>query len=184
MNLRLFLQKMKGGETSPDRKPFSEIAWSWLGAFFGIYLAATAGSMVGADLLSRLFLVGSFGASAVLLYGAPQADFSQPRNLLGGHILSAIIGVSVNAFLPFDMALLGALAVSLSILVMHLTRTLHPPGGATALIAVIGGTNITDMGYSFVGAPIATGAVVLLLVALLLNNLSNNPKRQYPKYWL
>ena len=55
MNLRLFLQKMKGGETSPDRKPFSEIAWSWLGAFFGIYLAATAGSMVGADLLSRLF---------------------------------------------------------------------------------------------------------------------------------
>jgi CBS-domain-containing membrane protein len=82
------------------------------------------------------------------------------------------------------MALLGALAVSLSILVMHLTRTLHPPGGATALIAVIGGTNITDMGYSFVGAPIATGAVVLLLVALLLNNLSNNPKRQYPKYWL
>jgi len=75
---------MQGGETSPDRKPFSEIAWSWLGAFFGIYLAATAGSMVGADLLSGLFLVGSFGASAVLLYGAPQADFPNRAMCWGG----------------------------------------------------------------------------------------------------
>jgi CBS domain-containing membrane protein len=128
--------------------------------------------------------VGSFGASAVLIYGAPQAEFSQPRNLLGGHILSAIIGVSVYKYLPLDVALLGALAVSFSIVVMHFTRTLHPPGGATALIAVIGSAEVQNTGYLFVISPIGTGAIIMLIVALVINNLSSNPKRHYPKYWL
>ena len=128
--------------------------------------------------------MASFGASAVLIYGVPQAELSQPRNLLGGHLISALIGVTVYKFLPFEVSLLCALAVSLSIFAMHLTRTLHPPGGATALIAVTGGAEIHDAGYLFVVFPIFTGSLLLLLVALFINNLSGDLKRHYPKYWL
>jgi CBS-domain-containing membrane protein len=182
--IKHYLQRMRGGETCPPRKPFSKIAWSWLGAFIGIYLVSTLSRHTYSELLSSLFLVGSFGASAVLIYGAPQAEFAQPRNLIGGHIISATIGVTVYKYMPFDLALLGALAVSLSLVAMHFTRTLHPPGGATALIAVIGTAEIRDMGYMFVISPIGLGAIILLLVALVINNLSNNPKRHYPQYWL
>ncbi len=181
--LKVFFKKMQGGGASPARKPFTKILWSWLGAFVGIYLIAILSKLSQVDVLNSLFLVGSFGASAVLLYGAPEADFSQPRNFLGGHIISALIGVSSFKFLPFDVALLGALAVSLSIVAMHFTRTLHPPGGATALIAVIGSSEVHNMGYMFIFTPIATGAVILLLIALIINNLSKNPNRHYPKYW-
>lgn len=174
---------MKGGEKAPPRKPFSKIAWSWLGAFIGIYLVAIMSRLTHADLLNSMYLVGSFGASAVLIYGAPQAEFSQPRNLVGGHILSALIGVSIYKYLSLDIAILGALAVSLSIVVMHFTRTLHPPGGATALIAVIGSSQVHTTGYMFVLTPIATGVFILLFVALLVNNISSNPKRHYPLYW-
>ena len=76
-----------------------------------------------------------------------------------------------------------ALAVSVSIAVMHLTRTLHPPGGATALIAVIGGDSIQQLGYYYVISPVLLGASIMLLVGLLVNNLSRNPKRHYPVYW-
>jgi CBS-domain-containing membrane protein len=182
--LRTFFQKMKGGETSPPRKPFSKIAWSWLGAFLGIYIVSTLNRLTHNDLLDSLFLVGSFGASAVLIYGSPQAEFAQPRNLIGGHIISAFIGITVYKFLPFDIAVLGALAVSLSIVAMHFTRTLHPPGGATALIAVIGSAEVHNLGYLYVVTPIGLGAFIMLIIALLVNNLSSNPKRHYPQYWL
>ena len=175
---------MRGCETCPPRKPFTKIAWSWLGAFIGIYLVATLSRLTHVDLLDSLFLVGSFGASAVLIHGTPQAEFSQPRNLLGGHIISAAIGVSVYKYLPFDLELLGALAVSISIVAMHFTRTLHPPGGATALIAVIGSSEVQNIGFWYVLSPIATGAMIMLAVALVINNLSGNPKRHYPRYWL
>jgi len=181
--IRVFLKKMKGGETCPPRKPFSKIAWSWLGAFIGIYLVSILSRLTHSDLLDSLYLVASFGASAVLVYGAPQAEFSQPRNLLGGHIISAAIGVTVYKYLALDVALLGALAVSFSIVAMHFTSTIHPPGGATALIAVIGSAQVHSTGYQFVLTPIALGAFVLLIVALVVNNLSRDPKRHYPRYW-
>ena len=181
--IREFFQRMKGGEIAPSRKPFSKIAWSWLGAFVGIYLVSVVSKLTDIDLLHSMFIVGSFGASAVLIYGAPQAEFSQPKNLLGGHIISAFIGVSLYRYVPFDVDILGALAVSLSIVAMHFTTTLHPPGGATALIAVISSAQVHSLGYLFVVTPIATGAIILLFVALVVNNLSSNPKRHYPRYW-
>jgi CBS-domain-containing membrane protein len=81
--IKQFFLRMQSGDSVPARKPFSEIALSWLGAFIGIYLVSTISSITGFDLLSSLFVVGSFGASAVLIYGAPQAEFSQPRILPG-----------------------------------------------------------------------------------------------------
>jgi CBS-domain-containing membrane protein len=73
------------------------------------------------------------------------------------------------------------MAVSTAIAVMHMTKTLHPPGGATALIAVIGGDSVHSMGYFYVFIPVGLGAVILLGVALLVNNVAKN--RQYPEFW-
>jgi CBS-domain-containing membrane protein len=86
--------------------------------------------------------------------------------------------------LPFDVTLLAALAVSVSIFAMHFTRTLHPPGGATALIAVTGGAEIHHAGYIFVVFSILGGTLRLLIVALFINNLSGNLKLHYPKHWI
>ncbi|MCQ8877034.1 HPP family protein [Pseudoalteromonas shioyasakiensis] len=181
--MRLFLSRMSATSQCPPRKPMSKIMWSLLGSFLGIYLVALIGKTLQFDALTNLFLIGSLGATAVLIYGAPLAEFSQPRNLVGGHLFSAMVGVTVAKFLTADLMLASALAVSLSIAVMHLTRTLHPPGGATALIAVIGGESIHQLGYYYVISPVLFGSLIMLLVGLLVNNLSRNPKRHYPVYW-
>ena len=178
-----FLAKMKGGDTCPPVIPIRNIIWSWLGSFIGIYLVSILSRFTRFDVLDSMFLIGSFGASAVLIYGAPHVEYAQPRNLVGGHIISAAIGVSLYQYLPLDIALLSALAVSASIVVMHFTRTLHPPGGATALIAVIGSDEVHQAGYQFVFMPVAIGVIIMLFIALLINNLSGNPKRHYPKFW-
>lgn len=77
-----------------------------------------------------------------------------------------------------------ALAVSLAIALMYLTRTLHPPGGATALIAVIGGEHVHQLGFLYALMPVFLGSLLLLIVALVVNNLSTDPKRHYPVYWI
>lgn len=182
--MKFYLKRMRGGHQSPPRKPFIKIVWSWLGAFLGIYLIAAMGNWLSIE--NQIFAIGSFGASAVLIYGAPLAEFSQPRNLMGGHIISAIVGVTVFHFLsPYiSLPVTSALAVSLAIVAMHFTATLHPPGGATALIAVIGGARVHSLGYLYVLMPVGVGAFFMLIVALLVNNLSTNPKRHYPRYWI
>lgn len=174
---------MRGCEKSPPRKPFSKIGWSWLGSFIGIYSISLLNELLKLSGEDTLFLIGSFGASAVLIYGAPMVEYAQPRNLVGGHILSALVGITVYKLMPADIALAGAIAVSLSIVAMHLSRTLHPPGGATALIAVIGSSKIHDLGYLYVLTPVLSGVMIMLLVAVLVNNLSTNPKRHYPRRW-
>ncbi len=174
---------MKATGTCPPRKPVSKIIWSWIGAFLGIFLVSIIGQCLTLTSVDSLFLIGSFGASAVLVYGAPIADFSQPRNLVGGHLVSAIVGVTVFVLLGDDTILAGPMAVSLAIVAMHFTRTLHPPGGATALIAVIGGDNIHSLGYTYVLSPVFLGSMIMLFVALFVNNMSTNPKRHYPVYW-
>lgn len=174
---------MRGGGVSPPRKPLREITLSFIGAFLGIYLISVINQFMKIETLDHIYLIGSFGASAVLLYGAPQAEFSQPRNLIGGNIISAIIGVAIFQYLPFNIAILGSLAVSLSIVAMHLTRTLHPPGGATALIAIIGTEQIHNLGFMYAISPILLGAMILLFVALIFNNLSRNHQKHYPRYW-
>jgi CBS-domain-containing membrane protein len=176
-----YFQKMKGSTSSPPAPGLQEIAWSWLGAFLGI--AAVAGShyawLEQGDLL---LIVGSFGASAVLIYGAIKSPLAQPRNLVGGHVLSAVVGVFCYQMFHGEMWLAASLAVATAIAVMHATKTLHPPGGATALIAVIGGDKVHALGYFYVLMPVALGAVIMLVIALLVNNIPKT--RRYPEFWL
>lgn len=156
---------------------FKEQFWSFLGAFFGIGIIAFFQSQFLLE-LENILLIGSFGASSVLVYGAIQSPLAQPRNLIGGQVLSAIIGVSIFKLVPEIIWLAAPLAVSLSIIAMQMTRTLHPPGGATALIAVIGTENIQSLGYTYVFVPVLVGTLILLLTALFFNNLTAN--REYP----
>jgi CBS-domain-containing membrane protein len=130
----------------------------------------------------KTLLIGSFGATAVLLYAAIKSPLAQPRNLVGGHIISGLVGVACQHIFGDVSWLAASMAVSLAIVAMLATKTLHPPGGATALIAVIGGTKIHNLGYLYAFFPVGTGAIILLVVALIVNNLSKN--RKYPEYWL
>lgn len=163
----------------PVRAPaLYEVFLSWLGAFLGIGLVGVLANWWAQP--AALMLIGSYGASAVLIYGAPRSPFSQPRNLLGGHLFSAVIGVASFKLFPANPVLAAAVGVATAIAVMQLTRTIHPPGGATALIAVLGPQAVHDVGW-FYPVPVMIGALILLVVALTTNNLPG--QRPYPEQW-
>jgi CBS-domain-containing membrane protein len=176
-----YLTKMTGVTKSPPRVSLSEIGWSWLGGFLGIAFVSFINYRI-LDETGLLLMVGSFGASAVLIYGAVKSPLAQPRNVLGGHIISALVGVASCQLFHDKPWLAAAIAVSVAIAAMHGTKTLHPPGGATALIAVIGDKRIHELGYGYALIPVGTGALIMLIVALLVNNIPKN--RRYPEYWL
>ncbi|NCC05711.1 MAG: HPP family protein [Proteobacteria bacterium] len=175
-----YFKKMRGTTQSPPRVAAMEVLWSWVGAVIGIALVGLIHAKM-VDQTGQALLIGSFGATAVLVYGAIRSPLAQPRNVLGGHVLSAIIGVCAQQVLGETPWLAAAVAVATAIAAMHLTKTLHPPGGATALIAVIGGDSVHSLGYMYALVPAGLGAVVLLLVALVVNNIPKG--RRYPEFW-
>lgn len=179
--IRAYIDKFRGGKRVPPRAPSLEILWSAIGAFLGIIAVYEIGHFQEFPIEDSLFLVGSFGASAILIYGVPKSPYAQPRNLVLGHVLSALTGVTCALLLSEFPALSAALAVSLALTCMHVTNSIHPPGGATALIAVIGSEHIHQMYYWYVLTPILSGALIMLVVALVVNNLS--PYRRYPEFW-
>lgn len=158
---------------------YKEHFWSFIGSFVGIGILSYLESIrfSGSDIV---FLIGSFGASSVLVYGIIQSPFSQPRNLIGGHVISAIIGVTIQKLVPDIVWISAPLAVSLSIIFMQITKTLHPPGGATALIAVTGSAQIKDLGYMYVLSPVLDGVLILFVTALIFNNMTSS--RTYPSH--
>ncbi len=122
-------------------------------------------------------LVASIGASAVLLFAIPHSPLTQPWPLVGGTLISAFIGVACASFIP-DQWLAGAVAVALSIFIMHATHSLHPPGGAITLLVVLGGESIRAQGYWFVLMPVGLNVLLLLVMGLVINNLL--PGHRYP----
>lgn len=127
--------------------------------------------------MGLVVLVASIGASAVLLFAIPHSPLTQPWPLVGGTLISAFIGVTCANFIP-DHWLAGAVAVALSIFVMHATHSLHPPGGAITLLVVLGGESIRAQGYWFVLMPVGLNVLLLLVMALVINNLL--PGHRYP----
>jgi len=158
---------------------FKDHFWSFLGAFFGIGLIAFLQSQQISE-IENVFLIGSFGASSVLVYGAVNSPLAQPRNLIGGHVLSALVGVTVYKLCPDILWLNASLAVAFSIVVMQITKTMHPPGGATALIAILPSEKIQALGYWYALSPVLSGAIILLIVALIFNNIPKG--RKYPHH--
>jgi CBS-domain-containing membrane protein len=146
-----------------------------LAGILGIFLVSE--TLFGREV--AVAIVPSMGASAVLLFAAPHAPFSQPWNLVVGHLLSSVIGVACWLLIP-QIALAASAAVGLAIGAMYLSRSLHPPGGATALAAVIGSGELHGLGFGYVLQPILLNVVVILLVAILFNGLFR--WRRYPAH--
>jgi len=134
-------------------------------------------SSIATGLQGAMAILPSMGASAVLLFAAPHGTLSQPWPLFGGHFLSAIIGVTCAALIG-NIYLSAAIAVGLAIGVMHLCRCIHPPGGATALAAVIGGESIRSLGYSFLLSPTLINCAIIFTTAMIFNNVF--AWRRYP----
>ena len=122
-------------------------------------------------------LIASMGASAVLLFAAPHGQLSQPWPVIAGHGVSALIGVVCYQSIP-QLSLAAACAVGLSIGVMHQLKCIHPPGGATALTAVIGGSAVHELGFDFVLYPVLSNAIAIVLLAVVIN--SAFKWRRYP----
>ncbi len=176
-----YFLKMRGHKRTKTPINFSEIFWSWIGSFIGVGVV----SLFFLDMVNqvdKMMLIGSFGASAVLLFAVSNSPLAQPRNVLGGFLVSAFIGVTAYKLFSNDLWLASALAVSTSIVIMQLLQILHPPGGATALIAIIGSDDIHSLGYNYVLLPVGMGASILLCIAVVVNNIPRN--RNYPLYWI
>ena len=124
--------------------------------------------------------VASMGASAVLLFAAPHGALSQPWPVVGGHMVSAFVGVTCAQWIAEPM-LAASAAVAISIGLMYGMRCLHPPGGATALFAVLGGKPILVLGYDYLFVPVLLNVTVLLIVAVLFNY--PFAWRRYPQSW-
>jgi len=144
-------------------------------AFLAILLTAILSSSFGQSVTP--LLIAPMGASAVLLFAAPHAPMAQPWSFIGGHLVSAVIGVACAKFIP-NLYFAAAVAAALAIFAMHVLRCLHPPGGATALVAVIGGVQVHALGYGFVLMPVGLNVMVMFVLALTLNNML--PGRRYP----
>ena len=121
------------------------------GGFCGI-LGVVFVSSILLDATGAAMIIASMGASAVLLFAVPHSALAQPWNVIGGHLISAIIGIVCARFIP-EILLAAALSVGFAIAAMHYLRCIHPPGGATALSAVIGGPVVHAMGYGYALQP-------------------------------
>jgi CBS-domain-containing membrane protein len=154
------------------REKLISIAGGFLGIFF-VFMSSQW--LLGPEM--SVMIVPSMGASAVLLFAAPQAPFSQPWNVIGGHAISAVIGVACWQWIP-NLVIASSISVGLAIGAMYFTRCIHPPGGATALAAVIGSDELHQLGFAYEFKPVLLNAVTILLVAIVFNNLFK--WRRYP----
>jgi len=159
------LRALLGIETRPASH--HERWLSMAGGVTGIALVFLIAAVVPGAGAGPLVLA-SMGASAVLVFAVPHGPLSQPWAVLGGHLISAVIGVTTARLVPLP-EVAGPLAVGLAILAMHYTRCLHPPGGATALAAVVGGSTVHALGYGYLLTPVLANVVPLLLAGMAFN---------------
>ena len=165
-----YLRKMRGGAALPQRPAHGYVLWSWCGGGVAIGLIAYITVATG-----QTILMAPLGASAVLAFGVPDSPLAQPRNIIGGHVLTAAIGVLFLNLFGAEWWSMG-LAVATAIAAMQITRTVHPPAGANPLVVMLIGAS-----WGYVLTPVLAGSLILTGCAVIFNNLSEN--RRYPLYW-
>ena len=177
--LDAFPQKLRGGLDRRLPVPsFRDLLWNFAGAFLGI-LAVSVLNQWLSPVINLPLLVASFGASAVLIFAIPDSKLSQPRNFVGGQVISALVGVIVRLIIHVPW-IAEPVGMSLSLVAMQLTSSTHPPAGATALIACAVEEIPKWAGFSYV-VTVLFGSIVMQVVALVIHAI--NPGRQYPTYW-
>lgn len=162
--------RMRGGAALPPKPSLKIIAWAAAGAFLAIAVLALFAQQSGLALM-----MGSFGASCIMVFGFSDVPFAQPRNVIAGHLLATLTGL-IFLHLAGPQWWSMALAVAIAIAVMMATRTTHPPAASNPVIVML-----IHPGWDFLVTPTLLGAVLIVLVALVYNNL--HPEKQYPKYW-
>lgn len=159
------------GQSYQPQFSYIQVLLSWCGSFIGINILAYL------SVYSHYPLIAApMGATAVLIFGIPDSPLAQPRNVIGGNFwgsLIAILCVQIFGTDPWIMAL----AVATTIKLMKLTRTVHPPSGAVALVGVMSGVS-----WQFLLTPVLTGSILIVLWAFIFNNTA--PGRNYPRHWL
>ncbi|KAK0637480.1 HPP family-domain-containing protein, partial [Bombardia bombarda] len=160
--------------------------WAFVGTFLSLAIIGSINNHIP-SFESRAVptIIGSFGAAAVLDFWAIESPLAQPRNSIIGQVISTLTGVAINKlFLLSGPAryqsirwIGGALSCASATALMALTGTVHPPGGATALMAVMS-DDVADLGWFFL-APVMLGCGLMLTMALLVNNM----QRRFPTYW-
>lgn len=165
-----FLSKLKGGASRPPATPPAAMTKAALGGFIAIALVALLSQASGDP-----WVLGSLGASCVMLFGFPDLPFSQPRHVIGGHVLSSIIGLA--CLTAFGATWWGmAIALALALAAMMFLRVAHPPAGSNPIIIFL-----SAPGWGFVWFPTLAGALAIVGVALIYNNLTR--ETPFPKYW-
>ncbi|WP_439887613.1 HPP family protein [Pseudomonas sp. MBLB4123] len=147
---------------------------SSLGVLLGLLFSGWVARQALGD--AGLWLVAPMGACAVLLFAVPSSPLAQPWSVLGGNLVTALVGVACAHWLGHSLLAAGV-AVAIALVAMFVLRCLHPPGGAVALTAVLGGEEVARLGYYFALYPVALNSLGLLLIALVFNNAF---RRRYP----
>lgn len=166
---------LRGFAPQPILAPWRERVLACVGAAVGLLATAWFSRLAFGDV--NPWFIAPMGASAVLLFAVPASPLAQPWAIFGGNLVSALIGVSCAILIP-DPSAAAAFAVALAIGAMFVLRCLHPPGGAVAFTAVLGGPSVTALGYGFAFSPVAVNSLFLVLAALVFNNLLRH--HRYP----
>lgn len=169
--LASFFYKMRGKGRSTLQVNVRDTLLGFVGGFITIFALALLTNMT-----ASVWLMAPFGASCVLAFGVWNAPLSQPRNIVGGHFISTFIGLIIYHLFGNAPWAIG-LAVGLAIACMMLTKTTHPPAGADPLVVMLGAYS-----WSYLFTPVLLGSLIIVLFALILNNLRSN--RQYPTFWI
>ncbi|AJA44877.1 HPP family protein [Frischella perrara] len=165
------LRKITGGEAIQPTPNFTSVLRGFVGGSLGISVLLAVTYWAGTP-----SIMAPFGATCVLLFAVPKAPLAQPRSVIGGHFVSALVGLlAIHLF--GDGMLTVALAVGISIASMQLLRVVHAPAGANPILIIMSG--ITD--YSFLFTPVLMGSVLLVIVALIVNNIGAGSR--WPSYW-
>lgn len=167
---RLLAGRTGGGASAPPRSSVADALLAGLGGMLAISLLTALTVSAGIPAL-----MAPLGASCFLVFAVRDSPFAQPRNVIGGHLVSTTIGLVVLAVAGPEEWALGV-SVGLAIIAMQLTRTGHPPAGADPLVVLL-----TKPDWLFLASPVLTGTVGIVCIALVFNNL--RPGAAYPRYW-
>ncbi|MBV1841945.1 HPP family protein [Photobacterium ganghwense] len=167
------MKKLKGGGSLPPKPSNVQLLKGLIGGFLGILTLGLLTQTTGSA-----WLMAPFGATCVILFAVPDSPLAQPRNVIGGHFVTAAVGlVALYAF--GDSMLVMALAVGVAIMLMQYFRVVHPPAGANPLAVILAGQQA--VGFDFLITPVLVGSVMLVLIASFVNNLGK--ENRWPVYW-
>ncbi|WP_375748292.1 HPP family protein [Vibrio sp. HN007] len=167
------MRKLNGGGVLPPKSTGLQLAKGFIGGTLGILVLSLLGQYSGTP-----WLMAPFGATCVLLFAVPSSPLAQPRNVIGGHFVAALVGlIALYAF--GDSIYVMSLAVGFAIVLMQLLRMVHPPAGANPIVIILAGTVAVD--FSFLITPVLVGSVALVCIATIVNNTSSPAK--WPLYW-